>query len=216
MKTLVLSSILVLLPMYVSAQETEPAQVDPDSQECISRDEGRCLTTEQILEIKKGIQELDDIHNSPAILTTEDAITIIQDWDGRVYTNGGSAEPIRFKLKIGQTIERDIDMVLQTEFYHRPEPPEPMFRLRIRAQVGLLALQVIRTLEGDKKSYVDGGIGWDIFHIDVFNAGFYTGVLSSGIMIGMDLTKNFGVNLAPVIVYDGLQFSIMAGVYFSF
>jgi len=209
--------ILVLFISLPAFAEDNQTPIAASQEGCVPPDGGICLTKEQRDAIKQGILELDEIHNSQAIITTDDSITIIQDWNGRVYVNGGDKNPIRLKLKIGKTIERDLSMVLPTQVHYRPEPPDPMFRLRIRAQVGILIPQMIQTLDGDKtEPFIDGGIGWDLFHIKTVNLAVYTGVRSLGINIGLDLTKNFGIFTGPIMIYQSLQLSVITGMYFSF
>jgi len=166
--------------------------------------------------VKKALEELDRIHKAPAVITTEDKVVIIQDWDGRVYTNGGATNPLRFKLRVGDTVDRDFAMTLPTQVYYRPRPPEPMFRLRIRAQAGILVPQMVQSVGGDKQRFWDAGIGWDFFHLGPVNAALYTGVNSAGGGLGFDLTKNFGTYAGYSLVYDGLKSSVLTGVYFSF
>jgi len=91
-----------------------------------------------------------------------------------------------------------------------------MFRLRIRAQVGILIPQMIQTFDGDKRRFWDSGLGWDFFHLDDFNVALYTGVNSLGGGIGYDLTRNFGLYGGYAFVYSGLQSSIITTIYFSF
>jgi len=219
MMKILLFVVALLIPSLAFADEPQP--VDPVQsavpvQECVPPPGGRCITKEQLSDIKSALQELDDIHQSPAVLTTDDKITIIQDWKGRVYTNGGQANPIRFKLKIGKTLEREMGMTLQTQVHYRPEPPDPMFRLRVRAQVGLFFPQAIKTLDEKQKRIFDAGIGWDFFHIGDLNAALYTGVNSCGGGLGYDLTKNFGPYVGYSLIYDGFESSLLTSVYFSF
>jgi hypothetical protein len=200
--------------IILSATSLVFAQSSVQSSECISSDGSKCLTADQFDQVKKALQELDDIHKSPAVLSIEDHIIIISDWDGRVYVNGGDKKPIRMKLKIGQYIDRDMEATLPTEVYYRPKPPDPMFRLRIRAQVGILVPQILQTDSGLNRYC--GGLGWDFWHIGAFNAALYTGIRGSGGGIGFDFTRNFGGFANYIILYDGFRSGILTGVYFSF
>lgn len=210
---LVLAAALCLAAPGAAA---DPAPPPPAPVECVPPPGGKCLSKEQFDEVKKALEELDRIHKSPAVLTTDDKVLIVQDWDGRVYTNGGSTNPIRFKLKVGDTVDRDVAMTLPTQVYYRPRPPDPMFRLRIRAQAGLLVPQMVQSVGGDKQRFWDAGIGWDFFHLGPANLSLYTGVNSAGGGIGFDLTRNFGTYVGYSLVYDGLKSSLLTGVYFSF
>jgi hypothetical protein len=183
---------------------------------CVPPAGGKCLTKDQLENIQKALLELDKLHKSPAVVTSPDSVVIIQDWDGRVYTNGGQTNPIRLKLQLGDTVNRDMALTLPTQVYYRPQPPDPMFRLRVRAQAGILVPELIRTVTGDKQSFWDAGIGWDFFHWNAFNVAAYTGVRSFGGGVGMDVTRNFGPYVGYSLVYDGWRSSVQTGIYFSF
>ena len=153
--------ILALAPLFfasvVSAQPTP----------CVPPPGGKCITKEQLDQITKALQELDNIHKSPAVITVEDQIYIISDWDGRVYINGGDKDPIKMKLKIGQYVDRDMEAIIPTNVYYRPKPPDPMFRLRVRAQAGVLLPQAFQSDTGWNK--YDAQLSLDFFHIKSFN-----------------------------------------------
>ena len=127
---------------------------------------GVCLTQDQREKLRKAVEELENIKSSPAQITTKDPIIIVRDWEDRVYVNGGSTKPIKLKLKIGDTIDRDLEATLPIQVYYREKPPDPMFRLRIRAQAGLLVPETIRTIKGNSDPFWDGQLSFDFFHID--------------------------------------------------
>ena len=178
--------------------------------------EGKCLTVEQADKLKAAVNELDDIHKSPAVVKIQDPVVIVSDWNGRVYVNGGSSVPIKAKIVIGSHVDRDVQMELESQVWYRPKPPDPMFRLRIRAQAGILVPQAIFTATGDKQPFWDGGVSWDFFHLGVVNLAAYIGIRSSGIGPGVDLTKNFGLYGGYAIIYDGWKSSALFSAYFSF
>lgn len=200
--------IMLSILLLILAETTSYA----DEEQCI----GKCLTPSQFEQVKLALEELDSIHKSKATLTTEDQIVIIQDWQGRVYVNGGSTKPLKLKLKIGETIDRDLNFVLQPKLYYRPKPPDPMFRLRVRAQIGLLVPEMVMTAIGDKQSFLEGGLALDFFHVGLFNVSAYAGVRSIGGGLGIDLTKNFGPYVGYSFIYNELRSSCLTGVYFSF
>lgn len=183
---------------------------------CVPPPGGKCLTEEQWGQVRKALKELDDVHDSPAELKLEQPVVIIQDWQGRVYVNGGEKQPIPAKLKIGQYVDRDMAVTVDAKVYYREKPPDPMFRLRIRAQAGLLVPQLVTAVGGEKQNFFDGGVGLDFFHLGPVNASANIGVFSSGGGLGLDLTKNFGVLAGYAFVYDGLKSSVLGGIYFSF
>ncbi len=184
--------------------------------ECVPPEGGKCLNYIQFEQLKAALRELDSIKKSPAVVTTAGQIIIIRDWDGRVYVNGGEKEPLKMKLTIGETVDRDLAVVLPTQILYRPKPPDPMFRLRIRAQIGILALDLPKTSREDFTKFLDAGIGWDFVHYKEFNLSAYTGIRSAGAQIGMDLTRNFGPFVGYSMVYDGFRPNVLLGTYWSF
>jgi hypothetical protein len=155
---------------------------------------------------------LENIHDSPAVVTIE-PIILIRDWENRVYINGQEKKPIKLKLKIGSAIDRDMEMQLPIQVYYREAPPPPMFRLRIRAQIGFLSTPLFNS---SIKDVLDGGVGWDFFGLWGFNASAYTGVRSFGLQVGYDLTKNFGLTGGYHFIYDGFRGTGALQAYFSF
>lgn len=187
-----------------------------DDPPCVPPPGGKCLTADQYEAVKKALQELDDVHKSPAEVKVEDPVIIIQDWQGRVYVNGGDQKPVKMKLKIGQYVDRDMAVTLDTKVYYREKPPDPMFRLRVRAQAGILVPQLVDAVKGTKQNFFDGGAGLDFFHLGPVNVSANLGVFSVGGGLGLDLTKNFGVLAGYALAYDGLKSGVLGGVYFSF
>ena len=184
--------------------------------ECVPPPGGKCLTKEQFDGVKKALEELDGIHKSPVVVTTDDKVVIVNDWEGRVYVNGGTSAPLRMKVRIGDTVDRDVEMTLKPVVNYRPKPPDPMFRLRVRAQVGVLVPELVRTAGGTRQDFWDGGIGWDFFHVGAFNLAAYTGIRSVGGGFGVDITRNFGTYAGYALVYDDWRSSVHTGVFFAF
>jgi hypothetical protein len=175
---------------------------------------GVCLTADEKQKVITAVQELKKIKDSPAILKIQDPIEIISDWDGRVYVSGGVTKPLRAKLTLGDTIDRDMAITLDSKVAYRPKPPDPMFRLRIRAQAGVLIPQFLQSDSGWNK--YDFGIALDFMHLDWANLSAYAGARSAGGGIGIDLTRNFGPFLNYALVYDGFKSGVLLGGYFSF
>jgi len=88
--------------------------------ECVPPPGGKCLTKEQFDGVKKALEELDGIHKSPVVVTTDDKVVIVNDWEGRVYVNGGTSAPLRMKVRIGDTVDRDVEMTLKPVVNYRP------------------------------------------------------------------------------------------------
>ncbi len=204
-----LSSLCVVL---TAAFATSFASAD----ECVPEPGGKCLTKEQLEQVRVALQELDSIHRSKAELELLDPVIVVHDWDGRVYVNGGETKPLRVKLRVGQTVERDLSMVVKADVHYRERPPDPMFRLRIRAQAGLLVPQLVYAVKGMKENFFDAWASFDFMHIGPVNASANLGVFSMSIGPGVDLTRNFGVAAGYAMMYNGLRSSIFTGLYFSF
>jgi ribosomal protein L31E len=203
MKFVVLALFVLLFSNLASAQDCVPC-------------DGKCLTPDQVEKLREAVKELKDIHESPTTIEFQDIIVIIRDLDGRVYVNGGFKKPLRLKVRIGKHVDRDVLATVESRIWYRPEPESPMFRLRIRAQAGILIPEMIKTISGDEKQFWDGGVGWDFFHIGDVNLAAFTGVRSAGIGPGVDITKNFGVHAGYAVVYDGFSSSALMTAYFSF
>lgn len=189
-----------------------PARAD----DCVPPEGGKCLDKQQLDSVKKAVKELDEIHSSPAVVTVEDPVVIVHDWDGRVYVSGGATKPVRMKLRIGSTVERDLAVTVPVQVYYRDKPPDPMFRLRIRAQAHVLPFEAFREDELGRRRFWDAGVGWDFFHLGDFNVSAFTGVYSAGAGLGWDVTRNFGVYAGYSLLYDGFRSSLATGVYMSF
>lgn len=216
----VLAALLLSGPAL--AQDPEPER-PPCSQELLDSG-GICLTKEQKEKLVKAVKELEDIHGSKAEIELEEPIVIVRDWEDRVYVNGGEKKPIKMKLKIGEHVDRDLEVQLPIRVYYREEPPDPWFRLRVRFQAGILIPEAIRSIrntdDGDDETgleeFWDAGLSWDFLHYDALNLAVYTGIRSVGIGPGVDLTKNFGLYAGYSFVYASLGHSLQTAAYFSF
>lgn len=178
--------------------------------------EGKCLSPDQVEKLRQAVNELDDIHKSPATVEFQDPIVVIRDWDGRVYVSGGASQPLRLKIRVGKYVDRDMQATIDSRVSYRPQPESPMLRLRIRAQAGILVPEVVKTIGKDSQAFWDAGIGWDLFHLGVVNLAAFTGVRSIGAGPGIDITKNFGLYAGYSLVYDGFKSSVLTTAYFSF
>jgi hypothetical protein len=213
---------ILFFSIPVSAQDPEPER-PPCPQELLDSG-GICLTKEQKEKLVEAVKELEDIHESKAEVELEEPIIIIRDWEDRVYINGGEKKPIKMKLKVGEHVDRDMEVQLPIRVYYREEPPDPWFRLRIRFQAGILVPEAIRSIrnatEDDEndglEEFWDAGLSWDFLHYDALNLAIYTGIRSVGIGPGVDLTKNFGLYAGYSFVYTSLGHSLQTAAYFSF
>lgn len=179
-----------------------------------------CLTEEQQQKVVKALKELKDIKESEAEVTYEEDIVIIRDWEDRVYINGGEKKPVKMKLRLGETINRDMETQLPIKLSYREEPPDPPFRFRLRAQLAILVPEVIRSIrDEDFELPWDFSIGLDFLHYDALNLAGYVGTLGFGLGAGVDITKNFGAMANFMVRYDGFdpfEPTMNTGVYFAF
>lgn len=178
-----------------------------------------CLTEAQRQKLSETVKELKEIKESPAELTFNDSIVIIRDWEDRVYINGGEKNPIKLKLKIG-SINRDLEAQLPITVYYREEPPDPLFRFRLRAQFGVLAPEIVQSIRDEEfQVFYHTAIGLDFFHYDFWNIAVNVGTAGFGLGTGFDITKNFGTNIDFLVKYDKIYPEFMPtmnlGVYFA-
>jgi hypothetical protein len=198
--------VALLLPSTAVAQELPPC---PEGYSV-------CLTEEQRKKVVESVKELDDIRSSKAEVQLKDQVVIVEDWDGRVYVNGGSTKPLRGRLTIGKHVDRELAVELPVRVYYRPKPPDPMFRLRFRAQVGVLIPEAVRSVRDESlEPFADAGLSLDFFHVDIVNVAAYLGARSLGGGLGIDLTKNFGAYAGYALTYDWNS-SVLSGAYFAF
>jgi hypothetical protein len=201
MKKFILTS-LFLWPSLASGDTCQP----PDG--------GVCLTAEEKKQVVDAVKELQQIKTSSATVIFSRPIEIITDWNGITYINGGDKNPIPMKVKIGNTIDRDLAVTLPTQIYYRPKPPDPMFRLRIRAQAGVLIPQAFQADMGWNR--FDGQLSFDFWHVGIINFNIAPGIRSVSAGPGIDLTKNFGAVTGIAMIYDGFKLSNFTGLYFAF
>jgi len=185
------------------------------AQECIAP--SKCYDEETRKKVIEALDELDSLHRNPAQVQVLDPIVVIRDWDGRVYVNGGMKVPLRMKLKISPSLERDLVVNVQPRVYTREKPADPMFRFRLRAQLGILARGTYERIKNGGSWPLDGGLAADFFHLGPVNVSLYAGIFSAGPQIGLDLTKNFGVFAGYSFVYlQPAKPDVLTGVFFSF
>ena len=217
----------VFLAAFVAAPSAMAQDSAPERPACpqeLLDSGGICLTKEQKEKLRAAVKELDDIHKSKAEVEIKEPIVIVRDWEDRVYINGGEKKPIGMKLKIGEHVDRDMEIQLPIRVYYREEPPDPWFRLRVRFQAGILVPEAIRSIRNDDNGNDDTGLEefWDLafaldfFHYESLNLSIQVGARALGGGVGVDLTQNFGFHVAPVVTYDGWNPSLWLGPYFSF
>jgi hypothetical protein len=203
-------AVLPLLALLLTARPS-PAQ-EPTAPPPCPEPYALCLVKPDEDTVVESLKELNDVKGSKAVLKLKEDIVIVRDWQDRVYINGGSSKPVDATLTIGSTVSREMQIQLPIRVYYRPKPPDPMFRLRLRAQAGILLPMIWK----DAKGGWDAGLSFDFFHVGDVNVAAYTGVRSAGGGVGLDLTRNFGPYVGYSLVYDGFASGVLAGAFFSF
>jgi len=199
MKLLVTLVSLLLLSGLAWAQEPKPCEG------------GICVPPEHI-EAFVGLLERSKCMQETPPKVTLDPITIIADEEGRIYTTGDKPHPYRIHIDWCDyeiTGEGKIKLLVA-----KMEPPVWGFRFRPKFTAGYLPVLALK--KKDAYSGIDAGILWDVFHYQWLNFNISTGLRSSGVGLGADLTRNFGVYAGYAIAYDGWVSNPHAGLYFSF
>jgi hypothetical protein len=180
---------------------------------------GACLTEEQRERILMAVEELDSIHGAPMTMEFRDPIVIVRDWQDRVYVNGGEGKPIRVRVTVGETVERDMEVVLPVKTFFRPAPPEPWFefRTRFRASAAVLVPEMARSAaDGSLETFWDFGLDLDFLKVGDFNGAVHVGSAGAGVGPGFDVTKNFGVAAMGLVTWETWRPSASAVLYLSF
>lgn len=163
-------------------------------------------TYEDVIKILKQYQCLQE--TKPDVKLGE--LNIVIDEAGRIYSgpeDGNTditgninwcAFDIKFKFK------PKIKM-------HTKKKPVGGFRFRFKAYVYAKFIY-IKT----PRDILDAGIGIDFLHYKRFNVQVVTGILSFGLGVGWDITKNFGAVLGVVNPWWEFRISPIAGFYFGF
>lgn len=212
MKAALLTLLLLLVPVraFAQAPEEHPACPEPFA---------ACLSAEQRDRVLKAIEELDEIHRSPAMVDIDGPIVVIRDWENRVFVNGGSTKPLRLKLTIGSTIDRDLEVEVPVQVHYREAPPQPWLalRLRVRAHAGILLPEAVRSVkDGEVDPFWYAGLDLDFLKLGDFNVWTHVGSAGPGLGVGVDVTKNFGTNVGMAVKWDGWTPTMLTGVYFAF
>lgn len=203
--------LLLLVPATASARDQEwPECPEPYA---------ACISGEQRDRILKAIEELEEIHSSPAMLELEEPIVVIRDWQDRVYVNGNGDKPLRLRLTIGSTVDRELEMEVPVRVHYREAPPEPWFafRARVRAHAGVMVPEAVRSVkDGEVDPFWYAGVDLDFLKLGDFNVWSHVGSAGPGLGVGVDITKNFGTNVGMAVKWDGWSPTVLTGVYFSF
>ena len=199
MRFLVAAVIAAFLTFSSSAQ----ADTCPEGKVCV--DEADMKMMLQVLRERKCLAE-----TLPTVAS--DPITIVVDRQGRVYGSGSDPHPYTLHLNwCNYTIKAESQV--KTVVAEHVEPTWG-FRFRPKATFGVLGTEL---LVGERFSNaLDGGLLLEPFYIQWLNIHGYIGVRSVGAGLGVDLTKNFGVNLGYAVTWSGWRSNPFASLYFAF
>lgn len=141
-----------------------------------------------------------------------DAISIVQDQEGRIYGSGAAPQPYTLKMdwcNYSVTAAGKVQLLVA-----KREPPTWGFRFRPKFSSGFLFADAF--VKTDVGSAIDVGILWEGFFYKSLNLNVATGFRSSGLGIGLDLTKNFGAYAGYAVSYSGFRSNPYIGVSFAF
>lgn len=178
-----------------------------------------CLTKDEAGKVVQAVEELDRIKKSEVKLEFKEPVVIVRDWKDRVYVNGGGKNPVKAQVKLGDTVDREMSVTLPTRVSFRPEPPEPQFafRARVRANVGILIPEIVRSVRDEEfEDFWSFGVDLDFVKLDIFNINAHLGSAGVGGGVGIDITKNFGASVNVLCTWVEWGPTASTGVYFSF
>jgi len=170
-------------------------------QKCIPK-----KTFDEIVTVVKNYKCLQE--NKPSIKIDEWVVLV--DEEGRIFSG-----PSDGSTDIGGKITWcpfEVDFKFKPKLQmHTKKKPKGGFRFRFKAYVYGKFIY-IKT----PKEILDAGIGIDFLYYKRFNVQVITGILSVGIAIGWDITKNFGAVVGMTNPWWEFRLSPMAGLYFGF
>jgi hypothetical protein len=144
-----------------------------------------------------------------------DPVTIVTDQEGRVFVSGGGPKPYALTMvwcNYEVRAEGKVDIVVAVP--ERPEEPTWGLRFRPKFSSGLLVFEAFR--RDPWTEAIDVGALWDVAFYKLLSLNFATGLRSSGVGIGVDITKNFGGYLGYAMAYSGLRHNPYVGLSFAF
>jgi hypothetical protein len=143
-----------------------------------------------------------------------DAINIIVDRDGRVYGSGTGEYPFTVRMDwCNYFIEAKSQVTLHVA--QRVEK-DWGFRLRIKANFGVMFLEAFREDTDEFQDVIDGGILVEPFFYHWVNLNAHVGVRSLGAGLGADLTTNFGLYGGYALTWGSWRSTPILTAYFAF
>lgn len=203
-------SILAVLAFLIVGffASTASAQTAPPA----SCSGGVCVANSDMVVMLEALKEKKCLLGSAPVVTS-DAVTIVEDKEGRVYGSGSDPHP--FTLHINWCTYQ-LSAAGQINLVAAKAPPETVgFHFKPKATLGLLGTELVVT--GSIPQSFDAGLLVDpFFFLTDFNLNLFVGFRSVGGGVGMDITKNFGGYLGYSVTWGGWRSNPMASLYFSF
>lgn len=194
------ASILALC--LTTARTAAGQEVCPSGKVCVDKEDMPVLI--EALKEKKCL-----LSQEPKVATTP--ITVITDRQGRIYASGNQPNPFTVHL---EWCNYSIDAEGSTKILAaKLVEPSWGFRFRPKATVGILGTELLR---GEKfTSTLDGGALLEPFYFHWVNLNAYVGIRSVGGGLGVDLTKNVGVNLSYAVTWESWRSNPFLSVSFA-
>lgn len=148
--------------------------------------------------------------NAPVV--TSDGVQIILDRDGRVYGSGTGSQPLKLHVD-WCNYALDATSSVKVLAAQRVEP-DFGFRFRLKGVLGILAAEPFHS---GKNFYsgLDIGVLVEPLHWKFVNLNVYGGARSSGLGLGIDLTKNMSAYAGYAITWGSWRSTPHFGLAFS-
>lgn len=207
--------VLLLLPSKVYGQESEPLviQEEEGTPPCHNTTDQTCVDKEDLKKFLQLARERKCLDDNPPTFKV-DPITIITDEDGRVFYTGNDPEH-PYKLEMSWCHydvkgEGEVKVLAAMK-----EPPIWGFRFRPKAYMGYMPVKPF--IEKDFYAGLDAGVMLDLLYYRWFNLNVAAGFRSTGLGVGVDITKNFGGYVGYAFSYDLKPVNnVMVAFYFAF
>jgi len=215
-----LRAILAILALSSPSWATEPLGEPeptpaPEEPACVSTDTQVCVDKEDLKKFLQLAQERKCLDETKPDFQL-DPIIIITDEEGRVfYTGNDPKKPYKLSMEwchYKAEAEGDVKVVAAMN-----EPETWGFRFRPKAYLGYLPLKPLLKDDVKFSEGIDAGLMLDFFYVQWVNVNITAGFRSTGVGVGFDLTKNFGVETGYVFSWsEPMGHSALGSIYFAF
>jgi hypothetical protein len=143
---------------------------------------------------------------------TLDPVTVVVDEEGRYYGSGSQPQPYKLTMQwCNYTATAEGQVTIQVA---KRVPKEYGFRFRPKAALGYLPVTAFE--EQDAAKGLDIGLLLEPLFYRWVNLNGYVGVRSTGVGVGVDVTKNFDLYLGWAITWGTWQHNPHAAISFAF